>query len=416
MVTTVLEQVGMRLWPLALGVIACTCWGTIAAAQAMPATPTDGKRDFSGSLSLRGLYDSNFARSDVATAAQRGIARQDYSLSPSVNLKIVQPLGQQLVYVNGSAGYNFYRENDQLNRGRADVQGGYMTRLGPCALFANGVYAAAQSDLSTLDAPTVKNLLQTSTVAAGAQCGRGGLSGGISAQRTSTKNSAAIQDDADSDTQAVSVSLGYGNQTLGQFGVSYAYSSSEFPNVILPGRPIGDGFFSESLSLTAQKRFGSKLTTRGSVGRTKVKREFVPPGGELKFNSTNYMLGVDYLLGSRLTLALSADRAVLPSGRAGKLYDIRTGARFSGSYKLGSRFVVGFGHSYDDINSNADTSLPGLKVITDSQTHSSFASIRYRQNENASIALDVRYDDRSANLKEFNYTAMRVGVTAEVGF
>lgn len=403
----------MRLWPLALGVVACVYGGVEAAAQQMPAV--EAHREFTGSLSLRGVYDSNFARSNSLTAASRGIAEEDYSLTPTLTARVVQPIGQQIVYLNGNVGYNFYQKNDQLNRARGDVQGGYVTRVGPCGLYATGAYAAAQSDLAVVDAPSINNLLKASTIGVGAQCGRRGLMGGLSAQESESKNSAAIQKQGDSNTESLSAQIGYGNATLGTVALLYTYSSTEYPNVILPSRPVGDGFFTQTIGVSAQRKFGSKLMARASAGRTSVKREFAPLGADLKFSSSNYAVGVDYLLGSRLNLSLSADRAVVPAGRVGKLYDIRTAARISGTYKLGSRFIVGFGHNIEDVDSNADTSLP-FDVITNSRTNSSYASLRYQQSKRASLSLDVRYDDRNANLKEFNYSGTRVGVTAEVGF
>lgn len=403
----------MRLWPLALGVVACTCGGAVAAAQQMPAV--EARREFTGSLGLRGVYDSNFARSSSAAAASRRIAEEDYTLTPTLTARVVQPIGQQTIFLNGSVGYSFHQKNDQLDRARGDVQGGYVTRLGPCGLYATGGLAAAQSDLALVDAPSVNNLLKTSTLVAGAQCGQRGLSGGFSVQQTESKNSAAIQKRGDSDTQVLSGQFGYRNATLGTVSLVYVYSSTEYPNIIMPSRPVGDGFFTQTVGLSVERKFGSKLKTRASAGRTMVKREFAPPGADQKFSSSNYSLGVDYLLGSRLNLSLSADRAVVPAGRAGKLYDIRTAGRFSGTYKLGSRFVLGFGHSIEDVDSNTDTSLP-FDVITSSRTNSSFASIRYQQGQRASLSLDVRYDERNANLKEFNYSGTRVGVTAEVGF
>lgn len=404
----------MRLRPLALGVVACACCGTVATAQGMP--NVEARREFTGSFSVRSLYDSNFSRSSSATANQRGVKPKEYSVTPTISVRLVQPIGQQVVYVSGDAGYNFYKENDQLNRIRGQAQGGYVTRLGPCGLFATGSYAAAQSDLALIDSPNIKNLAQSTTIGAGAQCSRGrGLNAGISAQRTETTNSAEVQKQVNATSEVITATLSYGKENVGVLGVSYAYADSELPNRVIPGRATGDGFFTQSLSVTAERQFGSRLYARASAGRSMVKREFSPPGVDAKFSSTTYSAAIDYQLGSRLKLGVVGDRSIVPSARAGKVYDIRTSGRASATYNLGSRFVVGLGHSIEDIKSNTDTSLP-LRVITDSRTNSTFGSLRYKQSERASVVLDVSYDDRSANLREFDYTATRVGLSVEVGF
>jgi hypothetical protein len=147
-----------------------------------------------------------------------------------------------------------------------------------------------------------------------------------------------------------------------------------------------------------------------------VKREYAPLGtDDLKFSSTTYNGALDYRVSSRLQVALRGERAVVPSARAGKLYDIRTSGNVVGTYKLGSRFAVSLGHNIDDVKSNVDTTL-ALRTLTKSRTHSTFGTFRYKQSDRASLVFDVSYDERKANLSDFNYNSTRVGVTAEIGF
>ncbi|WP_337188888.1 hypothetical protein [Phenylobacterium sp.] len=405
----------MRLRPFVLGpLIYAGCAGVAAAQPAMPTVA--GDRQFNVSTSVSAIYDSNFARSSSALAAQRGISRREYTLRPQVSVDIIQPLGGQALFLRGGAGYDLHRENSQLDRPRADLQGGYLTSLGFCQLAAFGAYRVSQSDLALIDSPAIKNTQQSTSIAAGATCGRPrGFGGSAIVQRSENMNSAAIQKEADSTTENLLLSLGYTNPTLGRLAGTFNYSNNEFPNRILPGRPVGDGFFTTAYGLSAERQFGSRITVRAAAGRTTVKREFAPPGSEAKFTSTTYSAAATYRAGSRLTFDVLGDRAVTPSPRAGKLYDIVTSGEVRGSYSLGSRYVVGFGHRIQDIDSNVDTTL-NVPVLTNSRTNATFASLRYRQSRRASLLLDVRYEDRNANLPEFNYTSTRVGLTAEVGF
>jgi hypothetical protein len=383
-------------------------------AQTLP-TVTAG-RQYHASTSLNATYDSNFARSSATQAARRGIEPHEYVLRPQVSVDVSQPLGRQSVFLRGSAAYDLHRENTQLDRARGDVQGGYIATLGFCQGSVVGNYAAAQSDLEELDSPTVKNLREITSVAVGAQCGRpGSFQASTIVQRTENQNSAKIQRTADSTVETLAVQLGYDISNIGQVGLVYNYANNEFPNRIILGRPIGDGFFTQTYGLSLARKFGARIDVSAHAGRTSVKREFAPAGTNLKFTSTTYAGQATYKLGSRLVVELQGARAVIPTVRAGKLYDITTSGEISGQYKLGSRFVVNLGHRIADVDSNTDTTFP-TAVVTNSRTNSTFASIAYRQSRRASLKLDVRYDDRKTNLADFNYTSTRVGLTAEVGF
>ena len=404
----------MQLRRLAFGVVGSACCGASASAQMLPAVSSE--RQFHANASVATIYDNNFARSSRALAAQRGISMRETTLRPQVTVDVVQPLGRQLVYLKGGAGYDFHRENNQLDSARGDVQGGYVTTLGFCQASTFGNFSVAQSDLSTLDSPGVKNVGKVTAFAVGAQCGRArGFTGGVTAQRAEVKNSARVQTIADSTVETLSTQVGYANPNLGRFSLAYNYSNNELPNQIIPGRPIGDGFFTQTLGVAVERQFGSRIKTTATVGQTTVKREFAPAGADLKFTSLTYAGTVNYRLGGRLTLDLSADRAVVPTARAGKLYDITTKGQLRGTYRLGSRYIVSLGGGVVDVKSNPDTAIR-RPVVSQARTKSVSTSVRYAQNQRTSLVLDVRYDDRNTNLPEFNYTSTRVGLTAQVGF
>lgn len=410
----VAEKVGMRLRPVALGVAVCVGFGTSAAAQAIP--QISSARQFKIKSAVNVIYDTNVSRTSKALADLRGIEMRDVTVRPEVGLEVVQPLGRQLIYVNGRLGYEFHRENSELDRGRASVQGGYITRLGMCQGSASTSYRASQSDLATVDTLRVKNLQQTSVIGVGAQCGRSqGIVATVSAQRSETKNSATVQKLADSDSDTLGLGIGYGNATLGRLMLTYSYSDNELPNRITPGRPIGDGFLVQTYGVAVERKFGSRLNVNGLLGRSTIKREFAPPGTDLKFTSTNYAAVIAYKVGSRLNIDLSASRAVIPSVRAGKLYDIATIGEVRGRYSVGSRYTLTMGHRIADTDSNTDTFL-NVPVVTNSRLKSTYGGISYRQSERVSLTLDARYDDRNTNVPDFNYKATTVGLTLEVGF
>lgn len=405
----------MRLRPLALGatigVVACS------AAHAQISAPTaSSQRDLGFGAQVSVLYDTNTARSNETVAAQRGLILEDTTITPTVNFNVSQPLGQNAVFLNSSAGYQFHDKNKKLDRQTYAVSGGGMARLGMCQATVFGTFNAAQADIADLDTLTTTNLRRSIGRGATLQCGRPtGFGGNVGVQKVMTHDSEQRLRTNDSDSSTISVGLGYTNPVLGTVGVNYAYNSNEFPNRIIPGRPIGDGFFSDSYGLTVQRDFGSRLSVSGAASRIELKREFAPPGASQKLKGTTYAAQADYAIGSRITVNVGASRSVRPSGRPGKLFDIAETANLNLGYKLGSRFDISLGHTYARTKSNQDTLTP-VTVVTSSELNSTSASIGFATTGKISLNLDVRYDERVTNLPEFDYTATIVGVRAGAKF
>lgn len=121
----------LRTYALLASVSAAACATTTAHAQS--AAPQPGAaREFKIGARLGAFYDTNVSRSSVALSETRDLARADYILRPEATASIIQPLGRQVVFLNGSAGYDFYRENDNLNRRRYDITAGGAAVTGPC--------------------------------------------------------------------------------------------------------------------------------------------------------------------------------------------------------------------------------------------------------------------------------------------
>lgn len=406
----------MRFWVLAVGAVCgATTAGSAAAQQSLPAVQQERQLDFG--VRAETTYDNNAARGTRALAQQRAVAREDVVFQPTVTADVTQPFGSHIVFLHGEAGYDFHRENDQLDRGRADIYGGYTTAVGPCQPTAMAAYRAAQSDLQDADALTIDNLLQSTTTTLSLQCQQGvGLGASALVSRTETKNSATLRKTSDSTTEAASLSLVYGNATLGQAALIWNYTNTEFPNRIIPGRPVGDGFFTTSYGASYQRNFGPRISVGGQVQRTTVKREFAPPGVDAKFTSTTYGANASYRLGTRIQLQANAGRSVKPSNRPGKVYDIATTGEMVASYRLGSRYNVSLGHRIDDIESNVDLPPGARPVVTDSRSNTTFGAIRYAQSDRVTWTLDAAYEDRKTNLPDFNYNSTRVSLAVAVGF
>lgn len=407
----------MRVKSLALGAMICVSAGSAANGQQAAQLPAvGGERQMQIEARVNAFYDNNVSRTSKGAAAGRGVNPEDWVVTPAVTANIVQPFGRQRLFLDGSAGYDFHRENPQLDRGRYQITAGAAASLGMCRPLVFGTYQAFQSDLADLDLGTVGNLQEAVGVAAALDCGRPvGLSGSAVARRTDTKNSAATMVLQDNTAETLVLGLRYGNPNLANVSLVWVYANNEFPNRINPGRPVGDGFWTQTIGLQVERKLGARINVAGGAARTYLKREFAPPGERLDLTTNTYDASLSYRAGTRILAELLAARQVKPSNRPGKLFDVAESLEGRVRYRLNPRVNATVGHIYADVASNVDT-IGIRQVLTNSRTNTTYGTIEYRGFRRATVQLQVRYEDRDTNLPVFNYSATRVGVTTTVGF
>lgn len=407
----------MRVKSLALGAILGVSAGSVAHGQQAAQLPVVGaERQFQFEGRVNAFYDTNISRTSKAAAVGRGVNPEDWVVTPGVAASIVQPFGRQRLFLDGSAGYDFHRRNSKLDRGRYELTAGGAASLGVCRPMAFGTYQAFQSDLADVDLGTVSNLQQATGVAAALDCGRPiGLSGSVVVRRVDTKNSAATMVLQDNTAETMVVGLRYGNPNLADVSLLWIYANNEFPNRIIPGRPVGDGFWTQTVGAQVERKLGARINATAAVARTYLKREFAPPGEQLDFSTNTYEGSLSYRAGTRILAELIGSRQVKPSNRPGKLYDVAENLEGRVRYRLNPRVNLVAGHIYADVASNVDT-IGARQVLTNSRTNTTYGTIEYRGFQRASVQFQVRYEDRDTNLPVFNYSATRVGVTTTVGF
>ncbi|MBX3483738.1 hypothetical protein [Phenylobacterium sp.] len=391
--------------------------GPAAAQQQLQMPVLSGERVLRFGASAEVYYDTNVSRGSDLLASQRGLQPEDTVFQPRVTATVSQPLGTQMVYLNGFAGYDFHRNNSRLDRANVQVGGGYTARVGICQPSLMGSYSGRQSDLEDADSNTVTNLIQSYGTAAGLRCGRPiGPGVQVMVGREMVKNSTSGRTASDHDSEFLNLALSYSNPTLGQASIAWGYGSNEYPNRIIPGRPVGDGFITSNYTLSYQRQLGQKITLGGSIGRTMVKREFAIAGAPLKFSTTSYAASLDYRMSERIGLRASGARSVKPSNRPGKIYDVSTHLEGAVRYALGTRYDIEVGHAWTETNSNADTAPGTRPVITNSRNNLTFGSVQYAQSDRISWEFTVQRDRRNTNLPQFNYSSTRVGLRTTVTF
>lgn len=407
---------GMRLQALALGAIGgfVSLAASAAHAQSMPEIGTE--REWSVGASAEVSYDTNTSRTEDEFAAVRGIKQEDYVFTPSLTASILQPFGRQAVFLKGNIGYAFHRYNPNLDRRRINLTGGVGGIFGPCQPAAYGTYDASQSDLADLDFGTTENLRETTTVALAVACApSAGLGGSVLVQRAHSKNSADTVKTSDATVETATLSMGYTQPSLGTVALGFSYTDTEYPNRIIPGRPVGDGFFTQAYFVSYNREFGSRLSVAANVGVIHLKREFAAPGSKQSLSSTSYGLDVVYGLGRRIDLEVRAARSVTPSQQVGKSYDQQTTAEGAIVYRLGTRITLTGGYIWKDTESNADTAS-SLLVVNSSRVDTVYGSISFAPNDRMSFSLDVRHEEREANPTQFTYSGLRIGLSAQTAF
>lgn len=407
----------MRFRPLALGVLACASTSSIAFAQDAPIV--DNQRQMEIRARADAIHQTNVGQLNKALSLSRGITPEDWTFRPSLQIDVVQPLGRQALFLKGSAGYDFHRRNQQLDRERVDLQGGYLTTLARCRLIAVGGYRAAQSELSDLSNLTssTKNLLQEKSASGFIDCTRNtGLGAQLTGSHVVSTNTDQLQKQSDATTDTGGVTLAYRNPALGNIAVIGVYAQSDFPNrIVAIGVPPGDDFLVRSLGISLEKKFGSKIKSNIAVSRSLLKRGSAPAGTPLKTSSTTYHADITYRLSSRLEFEAIGDRAIVPSNRVGKLYDVERNAELVGRYKIGPRIMFTAGGRREDVKSNADSTL-GPNVITKSRDKIVYGSVRYRQSQRVSYFAELRQNDRITNLPVFDFSDTRLTLSADVAF
>jgi hypothetical protein len=190
------------------------------------------------------LYDSNILRrSAVAGVALRGVA-EDFRSSPSVTVDFELPLGRQSLLLAGSAGYDFYARNPQLERERIDLLTGVVLRAGrSCSAKFTGQFARQQSELADFVATDpITNAQERRAFEAVVGCKPAfGLSQSFSYLAEQTQNSDPGRQRGNFAAETVSVSLGYARPSFGELSVFTTYRRGRYPaRLVIPGGNISE--------------------------------------------------------------------------------------------------------------------------------------------------------------------------------
>jgi len=404
-----------RVSTFTLALLGSASWVS-AHAQELPQVEPKRQMDFG--IRLAATYDTNVSRSTEEAAALRGLTQEDTTYTASGTVALVQPLGKQALFINGSAGYDYHDKNRKLDARRIDLSGGAVKLFGRnCRALAFGRYGAAQSQLDDTSFVVVKNVLTRTTVSAALECQPAqGFGLVLSAAHDETSSSAAAQKSQDANSDNATVVLAYARPSLGTFRLIANFAETEFPNRDLSlGPALGDHLSVTSYGVGYSRRLGTRIEVSAAAQRTMIKRDAAPAGVPLKSTATTYDGEILYKAGTRLDFRLSGNRSVTPSNRVGQLFDVNTQVEGSARYRLGTRVELEAGYRWEKIRSEGDAVALG-PILTNSDKDVFFGGVRYRRSEGAALGLEVRREERETNLPTFDYTNTAVTLTLDVPF
>lgn len=371
-------------------------------------------------------HDTNVARTGEAQAALQNIVPEDTVYSPTARFNIVQPIGQQAIFVRGLTSYLFHDENKRLDHARIQVNGGVGNSIGPCGSVVGGGYFRRRNSIEDPELIVlVDNIQTTRSVNLGISCVRApSLQVLARGERLWTSNSLELAANGDSTTDVIAVGITYSRSNAGSISLSGNYSRTDYED-----RPINngspDGFETVAGGVRLERRLGGRIQAVASLSYTETQVDSAPltlppgsPGTPTlpdEFSGLTYSGEVSYRASSRLTGRVRFAREVAPSLIPGATFELRTSALGHVDYRIGSRFTFGAGAEYRENDLRGQFVLLGTQ-ITDAITRVYDVSIRYRQNKRISLVLRGAREERDAKQTQFDYVSKRIGLGLEVSY
>jgi hypothetical protein len=372
-------------------------------------------------------YDSNVYGINDAILASRGLtlrgSKDDFSISPSIQLDILLPLGRQSVFARGSIGYDFYLRNSQLNRERINLAlGGNLQVTSGCSTTVTGNYQRQRSNAGDVyavsDTPLFRDTNTEENKAIGVQgmCGGAiGITPGFGYTHSETRNSNRFFKLNDSNQDSFNFSLGYSRPALGRIALYGTYAEGEYinrnilglPNII-PGVPA-DGIKSYSAGIEFERNIGSRLSGRLALGYS-----WVDPKSPFssKFRGASYTAALNFTPSDRLAFDLLATRSTDLPNSAFASYSITDVYSINATYRLNERLSVNAGAAQQRRNFHQRAATVDQAAFVDKDKFNRFyGGFVYELNQRIRLNGLVSHQRRGADNPLFRYS----NTTASLG-
>ncbi|HEX4182359.1 MAG TPA: outer membrane beta-barrel protein [Caulobacteraceae bacterium] len=358
-------------------------------------------------------YDTNVTGSGAAVAGLRGLKQDDFIFTPTVLVDVFKNFGRESLFLTGSAGYSAYANNSILNRENLDLAGGGNAQLGLCRATVTGVYDRRQQQLEDITRLSVQDVFSDTSLGVEGACGRSiGFQPTFSFNQTWTNNSQAQLQSSNYTSTGGSGGIAYVTPTFGNLTVFGDYTSTTFGNrsIALGPLQLQDGFDQYGGGVRYSRLLGARIQGVVSLSYMAV-RPFVGSAG---FDGPTYSADITYRAGSRLSLHGNVTHDIQPSNVLDSDFYIETKGLVEANYQFSSRLSALLGVSDNDRTFKGPALMPGIDLTHDT-LKSVYTTITYSVRK-LFVALDVRYQNRDANLSGFSFPDTRVGLTVGTRF
>jgi hypothetical protein len=304
-------------------------------------------RDIGVFVSVQESYEDNVLRQPDAFPVPPGFSREDFRISPALNVNIVQPVGRQTLTLLGGVGYDFYRRNDRLERERINLQAKANLAVGAnCKPDVGLAFSRQQSDLADFFSITdfrLRNREQRVTFSSGIKCGGiVGLKPGATFERSVVKNSSFFRKIGNFNQTAVGVSIGYTTPTLGELSLFGNYRRGNYPNRgAFTGRPsVNERIGVYTAGIRLQRDIGERLRGNISLGYTVAEPSVA---GTRRFSGISGSADLTAQLGDSLQAVIGYSRAVQQSNQLDVSFTVNDSYNINATYRLNQLITLSAG-------------------------------------------------------------------------
>jgi len=364
-------------------------------------------------LRLEALYDSNVAESRAAIGPQP-VAPEDELLKPAVLLNLQRVLGRETAFLNGGAGYDFYRQNTFLNRERVDLEGGLRAPIAKCNGVLSGAFSRHQSALDELTS-VVKNTEDLETVSLQDDCTRTvGFAPLFTVSQGWTQNSDLTRKTVDHRLFSAEGGVVYARPSLGQVSLFGAFEDATFPNAMtdVAGVERENGYQAYAGGVRLTRRLGARIEGEALLSYQVLTPDLPTAKG---FSGLTYSLDMTYRASARLRAHVILSRENAPSNRLGSAFSTDDAYSAAMVYEVGARLRLALDGAYRRRTYGSLTPI-AVTDLTRESVKSGGATLTYDLTAKLSLALKVEEEGRAADVTRLGYTSTRVGLTAEERF
>ena len=364
-------------------------------ARAQVEVPPEGLRV---SPTVRLLYDSNLLRQndDLVTGKM-----YDVRITPAVDVTFRRQFGMHQLTVVGSAGYDFHRRYDFLDRERFTLRAdGDLSVTGYCHARPRVRLDFAQANLAD-QGVIVGNTQRTQDYRLTVDCEKPhGFYPVATVGYLKTTNSADARRVFNIDTMMASAGIGYSKQSLGDVQLSVSYERFRRPNAsdAIPG--LRDGAENYSAGILFRRSVAPRLSWQLNANyfKTKPRAEGLP-----SFSGLGYGAQINWHPSPRFSLLLDVDRSSRNQSNIGATYIIQTDIALRSNLRLGARSNISAGGSWSRRNFKGELLLDPVEARRRDTTKAAFAGYRYRLRDRLQTGVEVRHERRSTPIDRFRY-------------